>query len=92
MRLPFLDRQDELTRLERLVKRKEGAFGVLYGRRRCGKSRLLREATPPESSVFFEQLSQPRSDDSSRASTACPTRSGTPSWSAGGATHRQGQC
>lgn len=53
MRLPFLDRREELTRLEQLVKRDEGALGVLYGRRRCGKSRLLREAAPPEVSVFF---------------------------------------
>lgn len=53
MRLPFLDRADELARIERLVARREGAFGVLYGRRRCGKSRLLREAVPPESSVVY---------------------------------------
>jgi AAA+ ATPase superfamily predicted ATPase len=53
MRLPFLDRREELTRLVRLVKRAESAFGVLYGRRRCGKSRLLREVAPSETSVFF---------------------------------------
>ena len=53
MKLPFLDRREELARLVRLVKRDEGAFGVLYGRRRCGKSRLLREAVPSETSVFF---------------------------------------
>jgi len=51
--LPFLDRTAELTRLERLLKRGEGAFGVLYGRRRCGKSRLLREAVEPDSSVLY---------------------------------------
>jgi AAA+ ATPase superfamily predicted ATPase len=53
MKLPFLDRREELVRLQRLVARQEGAFGVLYGRRRCGKSRLLREAAPPGSSVYF---------------------------------------
>lgn len=53
MKLSFLDRREELARLVRLVKRDEGAFGVLYGRRRCGKSRLLRETAPPETSVFF---------------------------------------
>jgi hypothetical protein len=53
MRLPFLDRREELERLTRLVNRDEGAFGVLYGRRRCGKSRLLREAVPAEAAVFF---------------------------------------
>jgi len=53
MRLPFLDRLEELGRLQRLVGREDGALGVLYGRRRCGKSRLLSEAAPPEASVFF---------------------------------------
>ena len=49
----LLDRREELARLVRLVKRDEGAFGVLDGRRCCGKSRLLREALPSETSVFF---------------------------------------
>jgi len=53
MRLPFLDRRHELAGLERLINREEGALGVLYGRRRCGKSRLLREAAAAASSVFF---------------------------------------
>ncbi len=53
MRLPFLDRQRESERLRRLVRRQEGSLGVLYGRRRCGKSRLLREVIPVEKSVYF---------------------------------------
>lgn len=53
MKLPFLDRRDELARLIRLVTREEGAFGVLYGRRRCGKSRLLQEAAPARTCVYF---------------------------------------
>lgn len=44
MKLPFLDRDPELSRLQRLLAAPEGALGVLYGRRRCGKSRLLRQA------------------------------------------------
>jgi AAA+ ATPase superfamily predicted ATPase len=53
MKLPFLDRYEEVARLERLLRRAEGAFGVLYGRRRCGKSRLLREVMPDDSSVYY---------------------------------------
>lgn len=39
MTLPFLDHEPESKRLRRLIRRQEGSFGVLYGRRRCGKSR-----------------------------------------------------
>lgn len=46
MSLPFLNRQRELARLRRLAERSEGALAVLYGRRRCGKSRLLLESFP----------------------------------------------
>ena len=44
MRLPFLDRARELSRLRRALSRPGGALIVVYGRRRCGKSRLLQEA------------------------------------------------
>ncbi len=53
MRLPFLDRGPESERLQRLIRRREGSLGVLYGRRRCGKSRLLREVIPENRSVYF---------------------------------------
>jgi len=53
MRLPFLDRQEETARLRRLVERPEGSLGVLYGRRRCGKSRLLREVLPAGRAVYY---------------------------------------
>jgi uncharacterized protein len=53
MELPFLDRDEETGRLTRLVESREGSLGVLYGRRRCGKSRLLREALPPERSIYY---------------------------------------
>jgi len=53
MRLPFFDRSEETRRLTGLLRGSEGAFGVLYGRRRCGKSRILREIAPPGQSVFF---------------------------------------
>lgn len=44
MRLPFLDRVRELARLQRALSRPDGSLIVVYGRRRCGKSRLLQEA------------------------------------------------
>jgi hypothetical protein len=53
MRLPFLDRDEEADRLERLIERREGSLGVVYGRRRCDKSRLLREVLPQERSVYY---------------------------------------
>jgi len=53
MKLPFLDREDETARLRRLVSMSEGSLGVLYGRRRCGKSRLLREVLPRARSVYY---------------------------------------
>ncbi|HSN88374.1 MAG TPA: ATP-binding protein, partial [Thermoanaerobaculia bacterium] len=53
MKISFLDRQEEAARLRRLVNRTEGSLGVLYGRRRCGKSRLLREILPPSRAVYY---------------------------------------
>ena len=54
MKLPFLDRREEVRRLRRLLRRDEGSLGVvLYGRRRCGKPRVLREIMPAGRSVFF---------------------------------------
>ena len=53
MKLPFLDRREEVRRLRRLLRRDEGSLGVLYGRRRCGKSRILREVMPARGSVFY---------------------------------------
>lgn len=53
MKLSLCNRREEIGRIERLIGRKEGALGVLYGRRRCGKSRLLREVLPRETSVFY---------------------------------------
>jgi AAA+ ATPase superfamily predicted ATPase len=39
----FVDRQEELARLDRLVASEEGGLAVVYGRRRVGKTRLLLE-------------------------------------------------
>ena len=51
--LPFLNRKEEQTRLAKLVRRPEGSLAVLYGRRRCGKSRLIHEVLPKGRSVYY---------------------------------------
>jgi hypothetical protein len=53
MRLKFLDRENERFRLEKAFSSTEGTFCCLYGRRRCGKSRLLQECLPEKRSVYF---------------------------------------
>jgi hypothetical protein len=53
MRLAFLNRSEELARLGRLLDQREGAVAVLYGRRRLGKSRLLREALARKRHVYY---------------------------------------
>jgi AAA+ ATPase superfamily predicted ATPase len=68
MHLPFLDREEERARLERLFARREGSLAVLYGRRRTGKSRLLREALPPEGVINY--IGDERESTLQRASLA----------------------
>ena len=53
MTLPFLDRADERAALGQFVSGREGGFGVLFGRRRCGKSRLLQESLPSGRSIYY---------------------------------------
>lgn len=53
MQLPFLDRDEELSRIKGLIAGREGSLGVLYGRRRCGKSRLIRESLPSKNVVYY---------------------------------------
>ncbi|MDA2924334.1 ATP-binding protein [Acidobacteria bacterium AH-259-L09] len=53
MRLPFLDRENEKARLQRAFASSESAFCCLYGRRRCGKSRLLQETLRHRKSVYY---------------------------------------
>lgn len=42
-KLPFIDRLDELARLDALVNRGRGGLAIVSGRRRIGKTRLLLE-------------------------------------------------
>jgi uncharacterized protein len=68
MKLPFLDRREEARRLRGLFDRAEGSLGVLYGRRRCGKSRLLREILPAGRFVYY--VGDDREGNLQRASLA----------------------
>ena len=53
MRLRFLDRKQELDRLRRALASREASLAVVYGRRRCGKSRLLLEALRGRRAVYY---------------------------------------
>src|SRR5262245_33067218 len=53
MRLPFLDRTREVARLRRHLDGVGPSLLCLYGRRRCGKSRLLREALAGRQHVYY---------------------------------------
>lgn len=51
--MDWQDRRSELARLDRLAKRREGGFGVLWGRRRVGKTRLLVEWVRRHRGIYF---------------------------------------
>src|SRR5262245_58037990 len=53
VRLPFLNREREISRFERALKRPGGALYCVYGRRRLGKSRLIREVIEERPSVYY---------------------------------------
>ncbi|MCX7044660.1 MAG: ATP-binding protein [Candidatus Sumerlaeota bacterium] len=53
MTLPFLDRTEEKARLNRALSGPAGNLVCLYGRRRCGKSRLLLEALKSRRAVYY---------------------------------------
>lgn len=53
MRLPFLDRQEEQRRLKIALGLDHASLCCLYGRRRCGKSRLLVEVAAGRPVVLY---------------------------------------
>lgn len=53
MKMKFLNRESEKARLARALSARDGTFCCLYGRRRCGKSRLLQEVLPRGRSVYY---------------------------------------
>ena len=50
--MKFYNRDDELDRLNRLARRKQGGLAVVFGRRRIGKTRLLLEWTAANSGLY----------------------------------------
>ena len=57
MSIPFLDRQDEQARLRSAVRSAPPVLAVVYGRRRCGKSTLLRRVAEPQDVYFLADQS-----------------------------------
>ncbi len=51
--LDFLDRTPERARLDRVFERPDAAFVCVYGRRRCGKSRLLQEVLRGHRAAYY---------------------------------------
>ncbi len=84
--LPFLNRRDELRRLKRFGARPGGSLATVYGRRRCGKSRLLLEAFP-EGVYFLADEREPTLQRSALAAEVARlvegfAEVGYPSWDA----------
>jgi AAA+ ATPase superfamily predicted ATPase len=53
LHMKFLDRQDELSRLLALSRRRDGGLAVVTGRCRVGKTRLLVEWVERRGGVYF---------------------------------------
>lgn len=51
--MKFVNRQQELARLNQLLKGKTSAVAVIWGRRRVGKSRLLLEWIRPYKGIYY---------------------------------------
>jgi AAA+ ATPase superfamily predicted ATPase len=56
--LPFVNRIQEQKRIEKVLSRDTAAFLVIYGRRRCGKSRLIRQVLTSDDSYFMADRSE----------------------------------
>lgn len=53
VRLPFIDRKEELSRLRKVLEAKTPGLVVLYGRRRLGKSRLIQESLRGREAAYY---------------------------------------
>ncbi|MDR1114803.1 MAG: ATP-binding protein [Tannerella sp.] len=56
--MKFVNRIPEQSRLKRALGRDAASFIVLYGRRRCGKSRLIRQVLQPTDIYFMADQSE----------------------------------
>ena len=54
----FVDRISEQERLNKALRSKSAKFLVVYGRRRCGKSRLIRQVLLSEDLYFMADQSE----------------------------------
>jgi hypothetical protein len=52
----FIGRKYELKIIEQAIVSKRAELGIVYGRRRIGKSTLLKQAAPKKSTLYFEAL------------------------------------
>jgi AAA+ ATPase superfamily predicted ATPase len=56
--IPFVNRISEQTRLRKALEKQEASFIVLYGRRRCGKSTLIKQVLTPADIYFMADQSE----------------------------------
>jgi len=56
--LKFVDRISETKRLQKALNRENSVFVVVYGRRRCGKSRLIKQVLSAEDVYFMADQSE----------------------------------
>jgi len=52
----FIGREYELKIIEQAIVSKRAELGIVYGRRRIGKSTLLKQAAPKKNTLYFEAL------------------------------------
>jgi uncharacterized protein len=52
----FIGRKEELKHLQKIIKSKKSLIGVVYGRRRIGKSELIKKAFEKEKTLIFEGI------------------------------------
>jgi len=55
----FIDREKEIVRLQQALQHKKSRLIVVYGRRRCGKTTLLRHILPQNAIYFAADLREP---------------------------------
>lgn len=79
--MTFINRDLELQLLRRILGKERPALFVLYGRRRVGKTALLREACRDQRHVFFTADLGSTADQLRSFATSLATGLGEPEWS-----------
>lgn len=81
MTLSFLDRKQEAARIRRALETGGGKLVVVYGRRRCGKSRLIQELAGPHDVYYLADQGEAglqRASLATEAARAIPDADGLP--------------